>query len=216
VQQKSGTLRISVALLDADRKARPVAGHVLRLETVPPGGTPQRIVIDADGRAEITIAAGSYVLQSERPVELQGRTYRWTQPVELKAGATETLNLSGENAITGTPPKEIGPDPMLAEWDGSYNGFSATLSLDRLEGPAYRGTLYIVTKKGAASTEINVELRLRGADVAIQEVGAVRLSGIRFWYLGSGTGKLSANGREMSGIGKDAAGNKYKWSFERK
>ena len=49
------------------------------------------------------------------------------------------------------------------------------------EALATGGTLYVVTRKGAASTEISVELRLNGADVTIQEKGALRLSGIKFW-----------------------------------
>jgi hypothetical protein len=213
---KAATLLVTVTLADAGGKVHPVAGHVMRLDTEPSTGSPQRVVIDADGRAELTLPGGSYVLESARPAELHGRTYRWAARFELRAGGTVSLNLTAENAIADTLSKDLGPDPMLTEWNGTYAGYPATLSLDRLQGPAYRGTLYLVTKKGAPSTEVNVELRVNGEDVGIQEVGAVRLSGVRFWYLGSGTGKLEGNMREMSGTGKNSEGNKFKWSFARK
>jgi hypothetical protein len=214
--QKPATLRITVTLVAAQKIVQPVAGHVMHLTTEPATGAPQRVVIDADGRAEMTLPAGSYVLQSVRPVELQGKSYRWATQFELKAGDTVSLDFTGENATAAAPSKAAGLDPMLTEWNGTYAGYPATLSLERLQGPAYRGTLYVVTKKGAPSTEVNIELRVSGDNVSILEVGAVRLTGVRFWYLGSGTGKIEGNLREMSGTGKNSEGNKFKWSFARK
>lgn len=215
---RPATLRIRAVLIDADLNQKPVARHVLILDDAPSKGAAQRIVLDFDGRAEVSAPAGRYILQSERPVEFQGKTYKWRMPLDLTAGQTLPLDLAGDNATVEAPaaPPPTTTSPFAGDWSGSYANLPATLTLERLDAQSYRGTLYVVARKGSPSTEVEVEVSLNGAEVAIKEVKVPNYGAVREWNLGSSTGKLAANSREMSGSGKDSAGTAFKWSFTRK
>lgn len=215
---RPATLRLRVTLVDSESNTRPVARHVMNLNDVPSRGTPRRVDLDFEGRAELSVPAGKYVLQSERPVEFQGRTYRWAVPIELKAGETKALDLTGDHATVEAAASGPGGSApgVFGDWNGKYAGLAATLTIERLERQVYHGTLFVVAKRGAASTEVEVEVTLTGSEVQIKETKVARLGAVGEWNLGTSAGKLSANAREMSGGGKDSAGTPYKWSFARK
>ena len=219
---RPATLRIRAVLVDSDLNLKPVARHVMVLDDTPSKGAAQRIVLDFDGRAEVSVPPGRYILQSERPVEFQGKTYRWRMPLDLQAGETRGLDLAGDNATVEAPPvtkptaAPTGAGSFVGDWSGSYAGLPATLTLDRLDAQTYRGTLFVVARKGSPSTELEVEVGVNGAEVTIKEVKVANLGAVREWNLGSSAGKLDANAREMSGSGKDSRGTSFKWSFTRK
>jgi hypothetical protein len=216
--QRPATLRVRAVLIDGQSNRRPVARHVMHLDEVPSKATPQRVDLDFEGLAELSLPAGKYLLQSERAVEFQGRTYRWRVPVDLKSGETVVLELTGDNATVEASGQAPGGETVgfFGDWNGKYAGLTATLSIDRRESRVYHGTLYVVAKRGAPSTEVQVEVTLNGRDVVITEMKVTRLGAVREWNLGTSSGTLSADSRDMSGGGKDSAGTPYTWSFARK
>ena len=53
-----------------------------------------------DGRAEATLPAGGYVLASDKPVTIDGVSYRWKVAVQVTASRTVTVELTNANADT--------------------------------------------------------------------------------------------------------------------
>lgn len=96
-QPEQGTLRIRVTLADG-AQATPVGRHALLVSDNPPSAEPRRILTATDGTLVLTLRAGSYIVESDRPVVSGGRAYQWTQIVAIAAGRELSLNLTEENA----------------------------------------------------------------------------------------------------------------------
>ena len=102
---RDGTITISAALVDRDMQVRPVPLHALVLA----GGGPDTLSIrtTTDGKASLSLPAGSYSLSSVAPIDFQGQRYRWKLTVSVVAGATTALALTNDNATidpgTATP-----------------------------------------------------------------------------------------------------------------
>ena len=77
--QALSVLHIKVVVIDSERKATPVARHVLLVSDNPPSAPPRAIVTRPDGTADVRLRPGNYTVESERPVAFQGRVYQWTQ-----------------------------------------------------------------------------------------------------------------------------------------
>ena len=102
--QAPSVLRIKVVLIDAARQPTPVPRHALLISDNPPSATPRRVVTGLDGTAELKLLPGSYIVESDRPVSFEGRTFEWTQVVEVAAGRDATLELTADNAEAGSAP----------------------------------------------------------------------------------------------------------------
>jgi S1-C subfamily serine protease len=97
-QPATGVLNITVAVADAGGTTTPVPRHALLISDNPATAEPRRVITRLDGTVDVTLRAGSYVVESDRPVAFQGKGYRWTQVVEIAAGANTALALTGDNA----------------------------------------------------------------------------------------------------------------------
>ena len=102
---RDGTITISAALVDRDMQVRPVPLHALVLTGAGPDTLSVRTT--TDGKASLSLPAGSYSLSSVAPIDFQGQRYRWKLTVSVVAGATTTLALTNDNATvdpgTATP-----------------------------------------------------------------------------------------------------------------
>ena len=60
-------------------------------------------------------------MESEKPVAFQGKTYEWTQRVDVVAGSDTVLELTADNARVETPTSPLETDPafLLPQWQGS-------------------------------------------------------------------------------------------------
>ena len=96
VVSQLASLNVLAILVDTDLNVKPVPRHALMLRSK--SGDAQRVVTGLDGKASITIAPSDYVLESERPIDFQGKSYRWKVAVSLKAGGTTSIELSLDNA----------------------------------------------------------------------------------------------------------------------
>jgi len=126
--QALSVLHLKVVVIDSERKATPVARHVLLVSDNPPSAPPRAIVTRPDGTADVRLRPGNYTVESERPVAFQGRVYQWTQRVDIAAGRDAVLELTADNAdveplasatTTAASPLETDPSFLLPQWQGS-------------------------------------------------------------------------------------------------
>src|SRR5690606_10612273 len=96
--QDDAVLRIAVSVPDASGQATPVPRHVLLVSDNPASGPPRAVRTGLDGTVELSLAPGSYAVESERAVLLDGRPYEWFEYLDLAAGDRVTLELTAANA----------------------------------------------------------------------------------------------------------------------
>lgn len=99
-------LRIQVALVDKDLNLKPVPRLALSLRAVS-NTTPfavTSVTTGFDGRAEVQVPPGRYVISNPQAVEFQGKRYQWEYEVAVYDGV-QPLELSNDNAKVseGTP-----------------------------------------------------------------------------------------------------------------
>lgn len=100
---------------------------------------------------------------------------------------------------------------MLGTWYGEFGSGKATLSINNQSRDYFEGTLiHEHGWNGTAIITINGNVNSKTSEVTIREIN--KISG--YWRLGENKGKLSSNGKVISGKGKDAKGL-YSWSLER-
>lgn len=156
--QSLRVLHVTVVLVDGDGRSMPVPRHALLVSDEPPTSTPRKVVTALDGTVEVRLRPGTYVVESDRPVALDGRAYQWRQVVEIAAGGDTTLELTAENAevetatsTTATPdsPATSGAPPanasssLLARWQDSVVG---------LWTPTLRALGVVVDARGLVAT----------------------------------------------------------------
>jgi S1-C subfamily serine protease len=92
-------LHIRAVLTDATGESRPLPRHALIISDEPATREARRIVTNIDGTADVRLRPGTYVVESDQPVALQGKAYRWRQTVDIVAGRDSSLDLTIANAV---------------------------------------------------------------------------------------------------------------------
>jgi S1-C subfamily serine protease len=92
-------LHIRATLSDSDGQPRPLARHALLISDDPPSREPRRIVTGIDGTVDVRLRPGTYVVESDQPVALQGKAYRWRQALDIVAGRDADLDLTVANVV---------------------------------------------------------------------------------------------------------------------
>ena len=92
-------LHIRAVLTDATGRATPAARHALIISDDPPTTEARRIFMGLDGTADVRLRPGRYVVESDKPVALQGKAYRWRQTLDIAAGRDSALDLTVANAV---------------------------------------------------------------------------------------------------------------------
>src|SRR5919109_1377922 len=92
-------LHIRAVLTDATGQSTPLARHALLISDEPQTRETRRIVTSIDGTADVRLRPGTYVVESDQPVALQGKAYRWRQTLDVVAGRDSTLDLTVANAV---------------------------------------------------------------------------------------------------------------------
>ena len=154
--QALSVLHIKVAVIDAERRAMPVARHVLLVSDDPPSAPPRAITTAPDGTANVRLRPGKYTVESERPIAFQGRVYQWTERVDIAAGRDAVLELTADNAdvepvasptTTATSPLASDPSFLLPQWQGSVVA---------LWSPTTRASGFMIDAKGLIATNQRV------------------------------------------------------------
>jgi S1-C subfamily serine protease len=97
--QTLAVLHIRGILTDATGQPRPLARHALLISDDPPTREPRRVVTNTDGTADVRLRPGTYVVESDQPVALEGKAYRWRQVLNIVAGRDAALDLTVANAV---------------------------------------------------------------------------------------------------------------------
>jgi S1-C subfamily serine protease len=172
--QEQEALLIKMLVLDDERKATPVARHALLISENPAGGEPRRITTGLDGAVEVRLRPGSYIVESDRPFALGGRTYQWTQVVEIVAGRDAVLELTADNAEIETAgaaaaaeaPGKAGPSALWAQWQGSVVAVWT---------PTAHATGFVIDAKGLIAT--NQRVVSKAAAVEVQITPSIKVAG---------------------------------------
>jgi S1-C subfamily serine protease len=151
-QPATGVLRISVTLADAARTPTPVPRHALLISDNPATAEPRQVVTRLDGTIDVTLRAGSYIVESDRPVMFQGRGYRWTQTVDVAAGREVTLALTIDNAEV-----EADADPSTKlDDDAAFLLPQLSESVVELWTPTAHASGFVIDGKGLVVTNQQV------------------------------------------------------------
>jgi hypothetical protein len=123
-------LRISMTVADATGAAKFVPRHALLISDDPPTRAPRWVVTGPDGNVDVRLSPGSYLVESDKPLVFDGKSYEWRQTVEVRVDGQVTLALTAANAAVGTAtasdasastsePTENDPSFLLSEWRDS-------------------------------------------------------------------------------------------------
>jgi hypothetical protein len=130
------------------------------------------------------------------------------------------MKASREHAVevakqTELPATATSSEDLRGTWAGTYGplGFATRLVIKNQNGKEFDGTLEQGTIRVAFKGTYESQSR------TLKMIQTEILSG-EDWSLGEDVGKLSSDGKKISGTGKDALGGSlgmsYQWSFSRK
>lgn len=148
-------LHIRGVLTDATGQPRPLARHALLISDEPQTRETRRIVTNIDGTADVRLRPGSYVVESDQPIALQGQAYRWRQTLEIVAGRDATLDLTMMNAVV----ESIAADPTGATAPATDISISLRQWLDsvvQVWTPTAHASGFLVDSAGLIATNQRV------------------------------------------------------------
>ena len=164
-QQTPSVLKIKVVLVDAAGNVTPVPRHALLISENPISAAPRRTITSLDGTADVRLRPGNYTVESDTPVNFNGKAYHWTQTLDVRAGRDTVLELTVANAeveaAAATTPDipELAPesDPafLLPKWRDTVVG---------LWSPVAHGSGFVIDATGLIATN----QRLIGAATSIE------------------------------------------------
>src|SRR6185295_15379266 len=155
VGQALSVLHIKVVLVDAEGKATPVPRHPLLISDNPASAPPRLVTTETDGTADVKLKPGNYTIESDRPVTFHGKSYQWTQTLDVRAGRDTVLELTAANAevetaapsTTSAAAPEADPWILLPQWQGSVVA---------LWTPTTRASGFVIDAKGLIATSQRV------------------------------------------------------------
>ena len=167
--QEPTVLHIRVTLADEGGRPRPVARHALLISTIPAAATPRRTITAADGTVDVSLRPGQYIVESDRPAAMRGRSYQWMQAVEITGGREATLELDSANAIveaasTAAPVEAVAEPPAastLTRWMPSVVGLWTART--HASGFLVDNRGLVVTNQRAIGDATSVEVQLTPA-----------------------------------------------------
>ena len=217
--QAPATLRVSILLVDTDLNMKPVPRPALTLKSETGGAEPIRLVTGLDGKAETAVPSGTYLLESERAVDFQGKSYRWKDTIKIAAGETKALELSVDNALVeriaqvSSVPTDL--PSLFKQWQGSVvtvwsdTGHGSGFLIDA--GGLIATNQHVVGLSDYAAVQFSdslkvpatVVVRSPAKDVAILRVNAKYVEGLKPVVLGfAQDGKAPAvEGQQVFTIG---------------
>src|SRR5262245_34404582 len=89
--QELGVLHIKVTLKDSAGSSMPVPRHALLISDNPATSEPRRVLTAPDGTADLRLLPGNYTVESDEPVAWDGKSYQWTQMVDVTTARAVVL-----------------------------------------------------------------------------------------------------------------------------
>ena len=147
--QSPVTVQIVAMLVDSELSVRAVPRHALTIASS--GGASQRVVTGLDGKVQLQLPAGKYTIESERPVDFQGKSYRWSLPIAVTGPTTQILELSTDNAVVElTAGSDSGRSNLPALFKRWQNSVVTVWSDTR------HGSGFVIDKRGLIVTNQHV------------------------------------------------------------
>lgn len=162
--QTVSVLHIKVVLLDAEQHQTPVPHHALLVSDSPPTTAPRRIITGMDGTADVRLRPGAYIVESDRPVAFERKSYEWAQTVEVAAGRDATLELTSSNAEIKSLGSSGSSNAAELESDPSLVVSTWLDSVVALWTPLARASGFVVDERGLIATDQHSI----GSDTAIE------------------------------------------------
>jgi hypothetical protein len=227
--QGLSTLHISITLPDGTGRITPVARHALLISEEPPTAPPRRTLTTLAGTADVSLRPGRYAVESDQPVAFEGKTYEWSQRIDIVAGRDATLELTAGNAsidtataaATSARRSDTDPSFLAAQWQDAIVG---------LWTPTQHASGFVVDARGlivtnqrvvgtasSAEAQFTPDIKVRATvlasdptrDVAILWVNPSMVASLRPLPLGCGQTRPSvANGQELYTLGALMTGQK--------
>src|SRR3954447_8469672 len=170
--QQLSVLRISVTVVDAENRARPVPRHALLISDNPATAAPRRVVTSAEGAAEVRLRPGSYTIESDQALVFQGKAYEWRQTVNVEPGKDAVLELTAANAQVESSSAgatmaagESSPSELLMQWQDTVVS---------IWSPTARGSAFLIDPRGLLLT--NQRIIGMAASVEVQLTLAKKVS----------------------------------------
>lgn len=177
--RQATVLKVTVTVVDADQRARPIPRHALLISDNPATAAPHRAVSGLDGSVEIRLPPGNYTVESEEPLIFQGKSYEWTQTLDVPAGRTTTLQLTSTNAQVAAAAGADTLKPEAVEANASAVVVSWQGSVVSIWSPTGQGAAFVVDARGLLVTSQrlvgaakSVEVQLTRTDKFLAEVVA--------------------------------------------
>ena len=227
--QALSTLHISITLTDGTGKITPVARYALLISEEPPTAPPRRTLTTLAGTADVSLRPGRYAVESDRPVAFEGKTYEWSQRIDIIAGRDATLELTAGNAsietataaTTSTTRSDTDLSLLTSQWQDTVVG---------LWTPTQHASGFVVDARGlivtnqrvvgtatSAEAQFTPDIKVTATvlasdptrDVAILWVNPSVVASLRPLPLGCGQTRPSvANGQELYTLGAQMTGQK--------
>lgn len=102
-QTETCSLDLNAQLVDKDLNLKPVPKLKLSIRELNSTRAMQTST-GFDGKAELKVACGTYLIRSEEPIDFQGKRYSWDVKVVVASGVPAKLDLSSDNADSHTLP----------------------------------------------------------------------------------------------------------------
>ena len=153
--QDTGVLRITVAVTDADGNAIPIPRARLLISDNPTTREPRAVRTGADGSIEIKLPAGNYTVESDVPVRLGGRTFAWTQMLDVAAGRETVLALTGANAEASADTSTPGGIVTAMPADGAAILNKWQHSIAEIWTPSRHATGFVIDSRGLIATNLH-------------------------------------------------------------
>ncbi|HJR07625.1 MAG TPA: trypsin-like peptidase domain-containing protein [Pyrinomonadaceae bacterium] len=159
--QTESKLSVQVALVDRDLNVKPVPKQVLLVQKLDTEGKPdatvpaQELTTSFDGKATLALAAGSYQLSAQKPVEFDGKSYQWSAKFQITQGQDASVELSNDNATVTTlaSAPASGRRRVTEEAELFKNLRDGVVTV---EGELGHGTGFIVDERGLILTNQHV------------------------------------------------------------
>ena len=227
--QTVSTLHITVTLTDATGKVTPVANHALLISEEPPTLEPRRTFTTLTGTADVSLRPGRYAVESDQPVAFEGKTYEWSQRVDIVAGSDANLKLTADNASVGISTSGT-TSATPAETDPSFLASHWRESVVALWTPTHHASGFVVDARGLivtsqrivstatfAEAQLTPDVKVRATvlamdpvrDVAILWVNPSVITSLPPLPLGCGqTRPTVTNGQTLYAVGAEMTGHK--------
>ncbi len=163
--QATAVLRITVTIADADGNVIPIPRARLLISDNPTTRGPRSVRTGADGTVEISLPPGNYTVESDVPVTMGGRTFTWTEMLDVAAGQTTTLALTAVNAAVETATGATSDPATATSADGASILHRWRRSIVEIWTPVRHATGFLVDARGLIATN----------DHAIGEAGDVEV-----------------------------------------